>query len=114
MVTKMELLCPHCLIRLTVSDDKSGQVLNCPMCNGVFAAPSLAPAPSRSPAPSPPPVNLPPPVSAPPPPPGDYTRKFAFRLRPDILVYVPPVCLLLIFVLSFGSWHNVRAATGSD
>lgn len=61
----MELLCPHCLKRVTVSDDKSGQVLNCPLCNGVFAAPSLAPAPGRSAAPSPPPV-VPPPVVPPP------------------------------------------------
>ena len=37
----MELLCPHCMKRVTVSDDKAGQVLNCPLCNGVFAAPSL-------------------------------------------------------------------------
>jgi len=63
----MELLCPHCLKRVTVSDDKSGQVLNCPMCNGVFAAPSLPPALGRSAAPSPPPVVPPPPVPAPPP-----------------------------------------------
>src|SRR5260370_37098183 len=68
----MELLCPHCLKRVTVSDDKSGQVLNCPLCNGVFAAPSLAPAPGRAPAPPPPPpyvppVTAPPPVYAPPP-----------------------------------------------
>jgi hypothetical protein len=129
----MELLCPHCLKRVTVSDDKSGQVLNCPMCNGVFAAPSLAPPPGRNPAPPdlppPPPVrnmeikpasDLPtwsitaspgaaPPVPPPPPPappPGDFTRKLAFRLRPDILVFVPPVCLLLIFVLSFFPWHQ--------
>jgi hypothetical protein len=128
----MELLCPHCLKRVTVSDDKSGQVLNCPMCNGVFAAPSLAPAPGRSPppldlpppapvpnmeitapspigvAPGPPPQPKPPPAPPrPAPPPGDYTRKLAFCLRPDILVFVPPVCLMLIFVLSFFPWHYV-------
>jgi hypothetical protein len=149
----MELLCPHCLKRVTVSDDKSGQVLNCPLCNGVFAAPSLAPAPGRSAAPSPPPPapappvvpppapvpNLeiaatfpvaispapppPPPQSPaiqppprveppkPPPPPGEYTRKFAFRLRPDILVFVPPACLFLIFVLSFFNWHVIMPTT---
>lgn len=152
----MELLCPHCLKRVTVTDDKSGQVLNCPLCNGVFAAPSLAPAPGRSAAPSPPPP-VPPPIVPPPapvpnmeiaptspvaispapppppppptsaiqppprveppktpPPPGDYTRKFAFRLRPDILVFVSPVCLFLIFVASFANWHGfvVTAASG--
>jgi len=50
----MELLCPHCLKRVTVSDDKAGQVLNCPLCNGVFAAPSLPGAPSAPPPPPPP------------------------------------------------------------
>ncbi len=63
----MELLCPHCRKRLTVSDDKSGQVLNCPLCNGAFAAPSLVPA--RRAAPSPPP-RVPPPPSVPPPAPS--------------------------------------------
>ena len=40
----MELLCPHCMKKVTVGDDKAGQVLNCPLCQGVFAAPSLPPA----------------------------------------------------------------------
>src|SRR6516225_11819957 len=125
----MELLCPHCLKKVTVSDDKAGQVLNCPLCQGVFAAPALAPAPSYAPppaAPPPPKPDMPPPVSytvpppapqlAPPsppqppkpaPPPGEYTRKVAFRLRPDVLVWFPPVCLFLIVVLSFFYWHTL-------
>src|SRR5437879_3390527 len=129
----MELLCPHCLKKVTVSDDKAGQVLNCPLCQGVFAAPALAPAPTYS-APPPPPMS-PPPVTAPPAPPlqkpempapasytpapapplpkpappsSDYTRRFAFRLRPEVLVCIPPPCLfLIVFVLSFFGWHGV-------
>src|SRR5437763_7833793 len=63
----MELLCPHCLKRVTVSDDRAGQVLNCPLCSGVFAAPSLPSPASRSAAPPPaaPPPAPPPPVSPP-------------------------------------------------
>ena len=63
------MLCPHCLKKVTVADDKAGQVLNCPLCQGVFAAPSLAPVPVRPTPPSPPPVNAPPMELAPPPPP---------------------------------------------
>ena len=135
----MELLCPHCMKKVTVGDDKAGQVLNCPLCQGVFAAPSLPPAPVRSapppPAPSPisstpstfalepleplPPASTsvaagPPPTSAPPPPPrppADYSRRFAFQLRPAVLVCFAPVCLfLIILVLSFFEWHAVLDA----
>ncbi len=138
----MELLCPHCLKKVTVSDDKAGQVLNCPLCQGVFAAPSLAPVPTRMSAP--PPMTAPPPVIAPPPqepseipmlpvssapppmpqqaappkpppkpalPPADYTRRYGFCLRPDVLVCIPPVCLFLItLVFSFFPWHGVDVA----
>ncbi len=129
----MELLCPHCLKKVTVSDDKAGQVLNCPLCQGVFAAPALPPVPTRTSAavssvPTPFPMqpleapSLPPmtsvavgpppgPIPAPPPPPrppADYAHRFAFRLRPDVLVGIAPVCLFLIlFLLSFFGWHAV-------
>lgn len=133
----MELLCPHCLKKVTVSDDKSGQVLNCPLCQGVFAAPALPPAPMRTaPPPSPPPMSsvptpfpvqpletqppplttsvsagqpMPKPVPPPPPPkpPADYSRKFAFQIRPDILACTIPACLFLVLVVSFFGWHAV-------
>lgn len=124
----MELLCPHCMKRVTFPDDKAGQVLNCPLCSGVFAAPSLAPAPVRQPPAPPPPPPAPPqwsepvpasqvpaqpepavhhPAPEPLPPPADYSRERAFRLRPDVLVALPPVCLFLIFVLSFFTWHGL-------
>jgi hypothetical protein len=99
----MELLCPHCLKRVTVSDDKSGQVLNCPLCNGVFAAPSLAPAPGRGPAPSPPPVVPPPapipnmeiaassPIAmAPPPPPPPPLPPTSIQAPPHVEPPKPP------------------------
>jgi hypothetical protein len=137
----MELLCPHCLKKVTVSDDKAGQVLNCPLCQGVFVAPALPsaqPPPSAPPPQAPPPPYVPPPgsleiplipsvapgppqsaapspTSPPPPPrpPADYTRRFSFRLRPDVLVYVAPVCLfLIVFVLSFFDWHAVLDQRG--
>jgi hypothetical protein len=135
----MELLCPHCLKKVTVSDDKAGQVLNCPLCQGVFAAPALPPATMRTAPPPSPPLSPPPPLTpapfsvqpleplpppittpvtagqpkptpppSPKPPPADYSRKFGFQLRPDILVCFAPVCLfLMVFVLSFFDWHSV-------
>jgi hypothetical protein len=94
----MELLCPHCLKRVTVSDDKAGQVLNCPLCNGVFAAPSLPGAPSGPPpAPPPPPSpqsfsispvipapreEVPPPPPPPMPPPGPLPSVHAPKPAP--------------------------------
>jgi hypothetical protein len=140
----MELLCPHCLKKVTVADDKAGQVLNCPLCQGVFAAPSLAPPPVRmsasppssppssppvpapppqipnmeipmqpaspAPAPMPPPyvAPTPPPPPKPAPPPADYTRRYAIRLRADVLICIPPACLfLIVFVFSFFPWHSI-------
>jgi hypothetical protein len=119
----MDLFCPHCSKRVTVPDDKSGQVMSCPLCSKQFMAPSLAPPPA--PPPPPPPVPLPPvssvPVQpppqpaplppspqppAPPLPPGDYTRTFTLRLREDWLAFVPAACVVLIFILSFFNWHT--------
>lgn len=57
----MDLFCPHCTRRVTIPDDKSGQVLNCPLCAKQFMAPSLAPPPvAPKPAPPPPPPPSPP------------------------------------------------------
>lgn len=131
----MDLFCPHCTRRVTVPDDKAGLVLNCPLCAKQFMAPSLAPAapvvsapppppappppaplPSYelSPAPTPPVTQAPTPRSKPeppaapppPPPPGDYTRSFTLHLRGEYLPFVPTACLLMIFLLSFPSWHH--------
>ena len=130
----MDLFCPHCTRRVTVPEDKAGQVMSCPLCTKQFMAPSLAPPPSM---PAPPPADVsygvgpppaPPPWSAqpsstssqpgpadappaPPPPPGDYTRSGTFYLNDRWLAFVPPVCVVLIFFLSFFTWHSPVIST---
>jgi drug/metabolite transporter (DMT)-like permease len=130
----MDLFCPHCTRRVTIPDDKSGQVLNCPLCAKQFMAPSLAPPPVAPPPPPPPPPPsspvetvsagspaAPPPTiapsmpapTAPPPapepelPPGDYTRSCAVCLQAYWLMFVPAGCMFAIFVLSFFTWHHI-------
>lgn len=122
----MDLFCPHCTRRVTVPDDKAGQVLSCPLCAKQFQAPSLAPPPSTPKAP-PPPAPTPetkysageppqkPATGVPedpatvetPQPMGDYARSFAIVFKSAWLAFVPPVCLFLIFILSFFNWHHV-------
>src|SRR5262245_5658224 len=113
----MDLFCPHCTRRVTVPEDKAGQVMSCPLCAKQFQAPSLAPPPS---APKPPAAPAPEPetkysAGEPPPkssssaaadtptqeviqPPGDYSHSLAICFTPAYLAFVPPVCLFLIFV----------------
>lgn len=130
----MELFCPHCTKRVTVPDDKAGQVMSCPLCGKQFMAPSLAPAMSTATPPVPPPSPTPmdvtyglgpapvTPSSAPPPPPepprpaispepapmppGDYSRTWTGTLSPNWLAFIAPACAILIFFLSFFTWHN--------
>lgn len=54
----MDLFCPHCANRVTVPEDKAGQVVNCPLCTKAFQAPALAPPPvaPKPPAPLPAPA----------------------------------------------------------
>jgi hypothetical protein len=128
----MDLFCPHCSRRVTVPDSSSGQVTSCPLCAKQFMTPSLAPptAPPPSapkpqpaetygmgsplPAPSPPMTQkTPPPIkpaaapepALPPPPPGDYAHSYVCHLKGTWLAFVPTACLVLIFVLTFFSWH---------
>ncbi len=128
----MDLFCPHCSQRVTIPDDKSGQVMGCPLCSKQFMTPALAPPPNvpapppvstpapetygMGPTPSPPPVTMAPaptspasiqlPASPPPPsPPGEYTRSHTCELTGAWLVFVPTACVLAIFVLSFFNWH---------
>jgi hypothetical protein len=137
----MDLFCPHCTRRVTVADDKAGQVTNCPLCAKQFVAPSLAPPPSV-PKPPPPPVSAPRPPApsyepsapaaptpspkpsspmvsqepapspAPPPPPGDYTRSFSCTLSESWIAFVPPACVVLVFILSFFTWHGAYTEDG--
>jgi hypothetical protein len=69
-----------------------------PPSPGPLTPPMSAPSPGASP-PQPPP---------PPPPPGTYTRSCSCQLTGDWLAFVPPICVLLIFVpLSFFPWHRI-------
>ena len=123
----MDLFCPHCTRRVTVPDDKAGQVTSCPLCAKQFMAPALAPTPAApkppappvppapvetygmGPSPAPPPTKPEPVPAAPSPPlpPGEYTRSFAFTLSETWLAFVPTACVVLIFFLSFFTWHNI-------
>lgn len=67
----MELLCPNCQQKLTIPDQYAGQLMRCPLCNGTFTAPALAPVPPPAPLPPTPPEPpsqppTPPPVMSPP------------------------------------------------
>jgi hypothetical protein len=127
----MELLCPNCQQKLTIPDQYAGQLMRCPLCNGTFTAPALAPPPpppavapepeahvySLGPAPStpppPPPFHASAPIEAPPPapappspplPPGDLTHSFAIAANPGIVPWLAPAGLFLILFLSFLPW----------
>jgi hypothetical protein len=124
----MNLLCPNCQKPLTVPDQYAGQLMRCPLCNGTFGVPSLAPPPAPPPPepeifrvaaepppkpPEPPPAPQAPPkrrpraeeaAVPPPPPPTDYTHTVQLVLRPQALAWIAPAALLLIFVLLFFPW----------
>ncbi|MBI2808867.1 MAG: hypothetical protein HYX68_28120 [Planctomycetes bacterium] len=130
----MDLFCPHCTQRVKIPDEQGGLVVNCPQCAKQFMAPALAPAPTAppppltfgvSPAPAPPPP--PPPVTkpappapvpaAPPPPPmppGEYTRAATCEFTGAWLAFVPTICLALIVVLSFFTWHSAIIEPKAD
>jgi hypothetical protein len=123
--TSMEILCPNCQRKLTIPEQYAGQQMKCPLCQGTFTAPALAPAapnlaPAPPPAPPPPapgpttPLQSAPPGVVPPPTtpaapsapttPLDYAGKFSLRFNPRYLQYVPVVALLVILVLLFFPW----------
>jgi hypothetical protein len=90
-----------------------------PETYGMGAAP--APLPGTQPAAAPKPASAssqpaPAPASAPPPPPppGDYSRSCALYLNDTSLAFVPPACVLLIFVLSFFTWHVTETTTPAN
>ncbi len=127
----MNLLCPNCQKMLTVPDEFAGQLMKCPLCSGTFTVPGLpgaappplpaAPEPEiysirHEPAPPtpPPPSYLPPPppetAITPPPSPKpplaltDYQGTLSISLNPQVLPWIAPVCLLLVFFLQFFDW----------
>ncbi|HEY7327510.1 MAG TPA: hypothetical protein VH592_07720 [Gemmataceae bacterium] len=133
----MNLLCPNCQKQVTISDDFAGQLMNCPLCGGLFTVPGLPgaaqlppPAPvqgtdvySIRPEPSPPPppppqisTVLPPsPEPAAPQTPSlkpslglqDYQMTLAASLSPGVLPWIAPACLILVFFLQFFPWDGL-------
>jgi hypothetical protein len=131
----MNLLCPNCQKMLTVPDESAGQLMNCPMCGGLFSVPGLpgavqVPAPSapvesevysvrHEPSPPPPPPL--PPLSPPPFEPTiplapslkpslgttDYQYAMSASLSPKVLPWIAPACLLLVFFLQFLPWDGL-------
>jgi hypothetical protein len=49
---------------------------------------------------------------APPPPPGDYTRSLKIVFSPRVIPWIPPVGLLLVFLLSFLPWLGIVNVNG--
>ena len=73
--------------------------------------PAAAPKPASAPSqPAPAPFSPPPPPA----PPGDYSRSVVFHLNDTWLAFVPPACVLLIFVLSFFTWHATETTTAAN
>jgi hypothetical protein len=95
----MEILCLNCQRKLTIPEQYAGQQMKCPLCQGIFTAPSLPPTtapdilpaapPAPSPAaapPSPTPAAVPPAPAAGPAPPAPAPPPFTPATLPQ-----PPV-----------------------
>jgi hypothetical protein len=80
--------------------------------------PAPVPPPTQPPsAPTPAPGIAEPTPAAPPtppPPPGAYTQSFLFQLCDKWLAFVTPACWLLIFFLSFFTWHSTENTTAAN
>lgn len=132
----MNLLCPNCQKMLTVPEEFAGQAMKCPLCSGTFTVPGLPgvappPSPSTDPetdvysvrhelSPPPPPMSFlpspPPPSEAaatltPTPKPSlareDYQRTLSVSLNPQVLAWIAPLCLVLVFFLQFFDWDGL-------
>ena len=132
----MEVVCPYCVKKVALADDKAGQTVTCPLCAQSFMAPMLMNAAPPIPAPAPEvpraTESLSPQVKAEPPPPvkvetprpapkpavskqaGEYTTQFVVRLRSDYLVWVGPIALLLIVFLSFLPWNKSESMSAAS
>lgn len=118
----MRVTCPHC--QKTVSlDDKSAELaVPCPLCGNIFTAPSLMNAlpdePKPVPAPTPPPaVAAPtPPVATAParsdstPPQTAPAGGFRFVIKKNVIRWLGPAGLLILFFLSFFNWVGAYPA----
>lgn len=72
------------------------------------ASAEAAPSDTAGPKPAtdqPPPVS-PSPVSAGPP--AGYRRTYTIWISPRVVPWIAPVCLLVVFILTFFSWLNIR------
>jgi hypothetical protein len=129
----MDFRCPNCQKELTVPDEYAGQLMKCPLCQNTFQAPALpppvsaaappqaptdvygikaetpaAPPPARAPeAPAVPPRRPEAPAPEPPAPVGDYARSLTLRLNPQVIPWVVPAALVLLFVLTCFPWVDV-------
>jgi hypothetical protein len=159
----MDLICPNCQKRLSLEDKFAGMTVRCPLCQGMFQAPALAPAAAELSAPPPalstestpstvptrreptvvltpsdevpqpadtlpdnPPLRTavplpysdepalePEPLETPTIPQGDYTRGLTMHLRQDVLSWLPPVCVTLLFILSLFPWYWIEVLSAN-
>jgi hypothetical protein len=119
----MELLCPNCQQKLNIPEQYAGQLMRCPLCNGMFQAPSPGGAPPPPPPQFPPLTNEPfysgaaappaPAPEAPPLPPGELTKCCTLTLSPRVVPWLTLASLLLVLLMTFLPWFwfataNVR------
>jgi hypothetical protein len=125
----MEIVCPTCQQKLQIADAHAGQMVKCPTCAAAFQAPSLpGAAPLTMPAapdadvrkpdapfafapdsaPPPPPIAPETPAQpespTPPRPPGEYTRTCAIHVRQHVVTLIPPIGLVVLFLMTFFPW----------
>ncbi len=134
----MNLICPHCQKRVSVSDTLAGHTATCNFCSGPFTVPmppdsgvSSSPAMSYSAgssyanrtggssavmetfAPAPP-TNSESRPDLPPPMPSaavsaEYRRHLPLVLSPPTVRWIAPACVILIFLFQFVPWVGVYA-----
>lgn len=123
----MNLQCPHCQKMLTVADQYAGQAMQCPMCAGMFTAPELPQMPSLEAAPPPAPSAQPAVLTTPPAPAqepastvrtptaptptGPYQRVLSFGMNPQVVPWIAPGALVVIFFLFFFTWVGMYAGS---
>lgn len=111
----MRVLCPSCQKLVTLPDTAAGQSTPCPLCNTAFVPPALtgyaldaAPPPKSTAAPAPPRPYEPPPsttsLPSSPTPSRSTGRCCTMTLRKDVVRWIAPVALLVVFVCSFFNW----------
>lgn len=125
----MRQMCPNCSRLIELPETAAGTETACPECGKTFrvpgsytpsvdptAGPVASPsAPTLPPAPTPaaPTRPVPPPGFVPPAPPAPtttdpshsaYAKSADLLLKPNIIVWIPAVCLTLTFLLSFFAW----------